>query len=311
MSLFDTVMLFDVRTLHGILFWLNLILMALILAFKMLTKTVQDKVYIQRALIARILFTITFLMLLMSNHFPYSISVNLSLLLFSLYLDARLLMLFLAGAGKMRHIILNIIIIVGIIAFNTLEIMFANDTIRTIVVTHIILAIYGVPTVLILKNGNSRFKKAVGGFYIFFLVTLFPRMIIPMSAGSSSHYDRAITQSAVYLALLIITVIGTIAALLFIKERNDAMLENMAMNDQLTQIPNRHSFFLNANMLFLKCQREKSELALMFMDIDYFKKINDKYGHDFGDIVLKRFALVIKESARQYDLICRYGGAYS
>jgi len=236
------------------------------------------------------------------------VNLGVSLQFFGFYLDAHLLLLFSSGDGKARQIVMKVILAAGIIIFNVLEIIFASDAIRTIVSTSIILAMYGVPVVLIMNKANSKFKRAVGIFYIFFIVTLFPRMIVPMSEIGTSLYENTITQSAVYLALVLIMVVGTIIVLLFIKERSDTMLENLAMNDQLTQIPNRRSFYLNGNLLFLKCQREKRELALMFMDIDYFKKINDGYGHDFGDVVLKRFATVLKESARQYDLLCRYGG---
>jgi len=311
-GLFDTIMLFDVRTMLGILFWINLFLGGVILTFNIITKTEQDKEYIRKAIITRFSFTVTYFLLLLGfgNFLPRIVSVNLgtSLLFFSLYLDAHLLLLFSSGDGKARQIVMKVILTAGIIVFNILEIIFESETIRTIASTSVIIAMYAVPVVLIMNKANSGFKRAVGIFYIFFIVTLFPRMIVPMSETGSSPHKNAITLSAVYMSLVTIMVIGTIIVLLFIKERSDARLENMAMNDQLTQIPNRRCFYLNANPLFLKCQREKHELALMFMDIDHFKKVNDGYGHDFGDVVLKRFALVLKESARQYDLLCRYGG---
>src|SRR2546425_6330734 len=49
-------------------------------------------------------------------------------------------------------------------------------------------------------------------------------------------------------------------------------------------------------------------LALMMLDIDFFKTINDSYGHDAGDDVLREFAIRIKKSIRGIDLACRYGG---
>src|SRR5260221_12329265 len=49
-------------------------------------------------------------------------------------------------------------------------------------------------------------------------------------------------------------------------------------------------------------------LALMMLDIDFFKSINDKYGHDAGDDVLREFAVRIRKSIRGIDLACRYGG---
>jgi len=310
MSFFDAIMLFDVRTMLGILFWINLFLGGVILTFNIITKTEQDKEYIRKAITTRFFFGVSYFLLLLGSFLPHIVSVNLgtSLLFFSLYLDAHLLLLFSSGDGKARQIIMKCILTAGIIVFNVLEIIFSNETIRTITSTSVIIAMYTVPIVLIMNKANSRFKRAVGVFYIFFIITLFPRMIVPMSETGNSPHANDITLSAVYLSLVTIMVIGTIIVLLFIKERNDIMMENLAMNDQLTQIPNRRCFYLYGNPLFLKCQREKRELALMFMDIDFFKKVNDGYGHDFGDVVLKRFAAVLKESARQYDLICRYGG---
>jgi diguanylate cyclase (GGDEF)-like protein len=203
----------------------------------------------------------------------------------------------------------KIILAAGSIVFNVLDIFLFNDSMRSIVSPYIILAIYSVPTIsFIVKKDNSRFKHSIGGFYVLFLFSIFPRIIMPMTETGLSPYENAIAETGFYLVLIIITVCGTLSTLLFIKERSDILLEKMALNDQLTQIANRYSFLNNAENLFLKCRREKRELALMYMDIDYFKKINDTYGHNFGDVVLKRFATVIKESVRPYDLICRYGG---
>jgi diguanylate cyclase (GGDEF)-like protein len=50
------------------------------------------------------------------------------------------------------------------------------------------------------------------------------------------------------------------------------------------------------------------EYAVSFFDIDFFKKVNDTYGHDAGDIVLKTFAQLLKKSLRKTDIIARYGG---
>jgi len=311
MSFFDTVMLFDVHTMLGILFWSNIFLAAMVFTFETVTKTAQDKEYIRKASVTRLSYAAAFLLMMLKEFLPYSVSVNLgiSVLFFSLYLDASILLSFSSGIGNVHRIILKAVLAAGIIIFNILETVFADGTLRSIASTGIILAIFALPTVMfVTQKNNSRFKHAVGGFYILFLMALFPRMIIPMSEIGNAPYENSLTQSAVYLMLIIITVCGTLSTLLFIKEKSDILLEKMATQDQLTQIPNRHSFLHNANLLFLKSQRERREISIMFIDIDYFKKVNDVYGHDFGDTVLKRFAAVLKESVRQHDLICRYGG---
>ena len=49
-------------------------------------------------------------------------------------------------------------------------------------------------------------------------------------------------------------------------------------------------------------------LTVIMLDIDYFKSINDVYGHQFGDLILKQFALQLKKMVRKYDIVIRYGG---
>lgn len=86
-------------------------------------------------------------------------------------------------------------------------------------------------------------------------------------------------------------------------------LENMAIRDPLTSLHTRR--FMNDHMerLLLCHEREKEKyLAVVFFDIDYFKKVNDHYGHSCGDEVLAKVSGVIKHLSRPDDLCIRYGG---
>lgn len=85
-------------------------------------------------------------------------------------------------------------------------------------------------------------------------------------------------------------------------------LATLATIDSLTQLYNRRAFDENAEKIILRAQREKTPLSLILMDIDFFKAVNDKYGHQVGDNVLKEFSLRLKNSLRQYDILARYGG---
>lgn len=79
--------------------------------------------------------------------------------------------------------------------------------------------------------------------------------------------------------------------------------------DGLTNIPNRRSFNEFLSSEWRRCARLKMPMALAMIDIDYFKKINDSYGHQFGDICLKKIAKLLQEYARRPSDICaRYGG---
>ena len=85
-------------------------------------------------------------------------------------------------------------------------------------------------------------------------------------------------------------------------------LSYQAKTDALTQVANRHSFLTNAPSFFDFHIRLGKPITILFFDIDDFKKINDEFGHSFGDDVLKNFASIVSEAVRCFDLFCRYGG---
>lgn len=87
------------------------------------------------------------------------------------------------------------------------------------------------------------------------------------------------------------------------------LLESRAMLDGLTNIPNRRRFDEALEVEWKRAQRSALPLALVMVDIDYFKRYNDHYGHGAGDVCLKKVATVLTECvARPSDLVARYGG---
>lgn len=85
-------------------------------------------------------------------------------------------------------------------------------------------------------------------------------------------------------------------------------LEHLAHYDQLTKIPNRYLLFDRINHLISRSKRDHSDFALLFIDLNNFKHINDTKGHAFGDQVLAEVARRLKEAIRDSDTIARIGG---
>jgi diguanylate cyclase (GGDEF)-like protein len=86
-------------------------------------------------------------------------------------------------------------------------------------------------------------------------------------------------------------------------------LEKLSLTDGLTGIANRAKFDKSIDEIFRRCIRYKKPLSLLIIDIDYFKAVNDTYGHQTGDKYLKKVASVIKDCAERVDdLPARYGG---
>ena len=87
-----------------------------------------------------------------------------------------------------------------------------------------------------------------------------------------------------------------------------AEIEKYATQDALTGLNNRRSLDLRVAQEVAIAKRKNLPLCVMMLDVDFFKKINDTYGHYVGDIVLKEFAKIISDEVREYDFAARYGG---
>ncbi len=85
-------------------------------------------------------------------------------------------------------------------------------------------------------------------------------------------------------------------------------LERLANEDPLTGIANRRRFFEEADTLFSKAHSESLALYLLAIDIDNFKEINDTFGHDIGDAVLKALVEIVKKELGKDDCFSRFGG---
>lgn len=104
--------------------------------------------------------------------------------------------------------------------------------------------------------------------------------------------------------------VGAVVSLTDISERKQAeeKIEHMAYHDQLTALPNRSLFLDRLSQILVVAQRAQRYGAVIFIDLDQFKMINDVYGHGFGDAVLKQVASRLQYVLRQGDTVARFGG---
>ncbi|WP_074751417.1 diguanylate cyclase [Pseudomonas abietaniphila] len=87
-----------------------------------------------------------------------------------------------------------------------------------------------------------------------------------------------------------------------------SIANHAAQTDELTGLKNRRAFFRQAEQTYEHCKRNRVPLSVLMLDIDHFKRINDSYGHQAGDKVLRQIGGVICESIRDVDLCGRLGG---
>lgn len=92
------------------------------------------------------------------------------------------------------------------------------------------------------------------------------------------------------------------------RKKIEKKLDHQAHHDSLTGLPNRVLLNQNLEYAIIEAKRKKHKVALLFIDLDHFKEINDSLGHDIGDMVLKSITSKLHETIREIDMVSRLGG---
>ncbi len=126
------------------------------------------------------------------------------------------------------------------------------------------------------------------------------------AAGSSVLYSTPIQSAAQMVVLVALVWVFSGVHGKVISQRDAARIT--AIRDPLTGLHNRLSFEYEFHRIIREVDREGHDLCLIVLDIDHFKRFNDRYGHLAGDAALKAAASLCRQTLRRTDLICRWGG---
>jgi hemerythrin len=128
-----------------------------------------------------------------------------------------------------------------------------------------------------------------------------------MESESSSSISLLLSLVTFSLWAIGIVVLDTFQVILKLNAKN-SVLSDLAMKDALTGIPNRLMMDIELNNFMALAKRFNTSISFIIADIDFFKKVNDDYGHDLGDEVLIQTASIIKDVIRSTDRLYRWGG---
>lgn len=181
-------------------------------------------------------------------------------------------------------------------------------------------------------SGDGAFSRLVNGKIKFFLTNNYPKRMplttktwekkLPVQNNASvpihvGHGDvigilsvdnltvnRPISRSDISTLMNFATQVGL--ALQSVKAQEQIL--NLVVTDPLTGLRNRRFFEQAVDMEIKRCQRYHRSCSLIMADLDHFKRVNDNYGHDAGDEVLKHVANLLRDNVRTLDIVARIGG---
>lgn len=155
-------------------------------------------------------------------------------------------------------------------------------------------------TILLVMKISSAVIASLSAFLIYFAYVIF------------SYYAMKISNLWIELVYpLLIAFLAFITALVvkyLIKSRDFEQQYKLATTDGLTDLYNHRYFQDQMKMNIEHAKRYETNFSLIIIDIDFFKKFNDTFGHQAGDAVLRQVAQILKRNVRATDIVCRYGG---
>jgi diguanylate cyclase (GGDEF)-like protein len=129
-------------------------------------------------------------------------------------------------------------------------------------------------------------------------------------AMQPDHPTPPSTPMAWLLQLLpmLVVLVSNVGFLVMLRDRESALEWGKAQRDPLTQLPNRAALVQHLQISIEQAAQSQQSMAIMVLDIDHFKSVNDSYGHLVGDQVIQSIARTLMEQARSADFSARYGG---
>ncbi len=162
----------------------------------------------------------------------------------------------------------------------------------------------------ILTSPSGSFQYERNGHDVYLNSRLVPEFKWYLMVEQTEHESES-TLQATLLGNLLISGVVTLAILVVANltlGRYQRRLEQMATTDKLTGTLSRQVFQVTFDHALLQARRQQQVTSLLLMDIDHFKQVNDQFGHEVGDMVLRRVAQEISITLRASDILCRWGG---
>ncbi len=163
------------------------------------------------------------------------------------------------------------------------------------------------------KKYNTRCLssyKVLEYLLYFFSLYYFLRMIYSFTLEINTIYlvDEDVLTSVTVLILILFTILLTFAFSFMTLDTLYDNLKQHSIKDPLTKLYNRRYIQSTLRNLMTEVRRKERTFLIVFLDLDHFKRVNDTYGHNFGDEVLVWFSRLLRNNLREVDIVGRYGG---
>ncbi len=171
------------------------------------------------------------------------------------------------------------------------------------------LYLLGALSILLQWRNASRLGRFIAIAASIFAMMMVLRVVWVMASSQGMVMtDRNWMQDLSFICIYILMLLNGFGFLLIAREKQEHELQRLAVVDPLTDAPNRRGFYNALSPWVSLARRPGQSTALIMLDLDHFKRVNDTYGHHVGDVVLKSVVEVGQKQLRDSDMLGRLGG---
>jgi diguanylate cyclase (GGDEF)-like protein len=210
---------------------------------------------------------------------------------------------------KRHHGILLVTMLASSLIFTYLE---NNTNIRIVIISFIISAqcCFIIRTLLqVHRLQQHTANLGIGFSFLIFALFFAVRGVMTLSEKPLINFmDAGVMHSLAIIAYQLMVISTSFSMVWIVSHRLQVDLKDQATHDPLTKVFNRRALEEILNVEHSRSMRNLSPLSIIMLDIDYFKNLNDRYGHSIGDAVLEGIAKILVRNTRGHDSVARFGG---
>ncbi len=245
----------------------------------------------------------------LGSQMPF-IALSNSIFLLGTALETMALLKVTSGFSRRSARYYLFLILLSILGYNLVVLFYNTEGLRISIVSVAVAAFLFPPVCrMITSRERSALSILIGYIYLLMALALLIRTVMSwFSVKSVTMFEPNLYHNLSLLSLYFIMTLGNAGFVFLSKEKADRELLKLASYDDLTDALNRRTFILEAKRDLSVYEKKQKPVSFILLDLDDFKTINDTYGHDTGDEVLRDFASKIRGRLTDSDLFGRYGG---
>ena len=220
------------------------------------------------------------------------------------------------GGRRARHEVYGGLVLLNLVVTTAFTYWPPQAQVRLVSLSLIMIVVFVLATQAVLAVAGPGERRpashwvtaGIFGVGVFILCGRVVALLIGESPDTSAAFMTTRVEQIVFAYTSFVNIIGTFGFVMMCNDRFNAELTRLAAEDSLTGVFNRRTFELHALAAFGHARRDSHSLALLLIDGDHFKRINDEHGHAAGDAALRTYAHTFRGALRSGDALGRIGG---